>query len=330
MVWRQPAFLAFILGFTLLTLPLAAAAQQTAKVPRIGVLRATAATDFPQIREAFRSGLREAGYIEGQNVLVEWRFAGGDAEQFPQLAAELVRLNVDVIVTSGAGATLAVRQVSRTVPVVFVAVADPVGSGLVASLARPGGNATGLGFLTPEVNEKRLEFLKEAVPGARRVAVLWNPGNEGHRQQIAQLENAARALRADLLPVEVRRPEDFEDAFSVMAQGQASALMVLVSPLHHRHLQRLVDLALRAKLPAMMEFTEFASAGGLMAYGPSWLDVNRRAGAYVGRILKGTKPADLPVEQPTKFEFVLNLKTAKALGLTIPPSLLLRADQVIE
>jgi putative ABC transport system substrate-binding protein len=310
--------------------PLAVEAQQAGKAARIGMIRTTGATDFPQFAEAFRSGLRQAGYVEGQNVSVEYRWAEGDAERLPVLAADLVRLNVDVIVASGTDAALAVRRASPTIPLVFLAVADPVGSGLIATLARPGGNSTGLAFLTPEVNEKRLELLKQATPATQRVAVLLNPGNEGHRQQLARLEQAASALRVKLVAVEVQRPEDFEDAFFAIAKDRSPALMIMVSPLHHRHIQRLADLAIQARVPSMMEFTEFAKAGGLMAYGPSWADFSRRAGEYVGKILKGAKPADLPVEQPTNFEFVINLKTAEALRLTIPPSLRLRADQVIE
>ncbi len=312
----------------LLAAPLGAAAQSAGKAARVGVIQAAGV--FPQFQEAFRSGLRQAGYVEGQNVSVEARSAGGDTERFPELAAELVQLKVDVIVANGVAAAIAVRRVNPTIPIVFVGVADPVGSGLVSSLAHPGGNSTGLAFLTPEANEKRLELLKEATPRAQRVAVLVNPGNEGHREQLARLEHTARALRVELAAVEVRRPEDFEDAFLAIARERSPALLVMVSPLHHRYIGRLADLAIQARVPAMMEFTEFAKAGGLMAYGPSWADVSRRAGEYVGRILKGVKPGDLPVEQPTRFELVINLKTAKALGLTIPPSLLLRADEVIE
>ena len=310
--------------------PLTTEAQQAEKAPRVGVIRTTGPTDFPQFAEAFRSGLRQTGYVEGQNVSVEYRWAEGDAERLSVLAADLVRLNVDVIVASGTDAALAVRRASPTIPLVFLAVADPVGSGLIATLARPGGNSTGLSFLTPEVNGKRLELLKQATPASQRVAVLLHQGNEGHRQQLARLEPAASALRVKLVAVEVQRQEDFKDAFFVIAKDRSPALMIMVSPLHHRHIQRLADLAIQAKVPSMMEFTEFAKVGGLMAYGPSWADFSRRAGEYVGKILKGAKPAELPVEQPTKFDFVINLKTAEALRLTIPPSLQLRADQVIE
>jgi len=308
--------------------PLAAEAQQAGKVARVGVIRTTGPTDFPQFAEAFRSGLREAGYVEGQNVAVEYRWAEGQDERIPALAADLVRLNMDVIVASGTDAALAVRRVSPTIPLVFLAVGDPVGSGLVATLARPGGNSTGLAFLTPELNGKRLEQLKQASPASERVAVLLNSGNEGHRQQLARLEQAASALRVKLVPVEVQRPEDFDDAFSAIAKDRSPALMIMVSGLHHRHIKRLAELAIQRKVPSTMEFTEYAEAGGLMAYGPSWADFSRRAGEYAGKILKGAKPADLPVEQPTTFEFVINLKTAKALGLTIPPSLLLGAKPI--
>jgi putative ABC transport system substrate-binding protein len=307
--------------------PLAAEAQQAGKA-RVGVIRTTGPTDFPQFAEAFRSGLRQAGYVEGQNVSVEYRWAEGDAERLPLLAADLVRLGVDVIVASGTDAALAVRRASPTIPLVFLAVGDPVGSGLIASFGRPGGHSTGLAFLTPEVNGKRLELLKQATPATQRVAVLLNPGNEGHRQQLAGLEQAAAALRVKLVAVEVQRPEDFAQAFAAIAKDSSPALMIMVSPLHHRHIQRLADLAIQTKLPSMMEFTEFAKAGGLMAYGPSWADFSRRAGDYVGKILKGAKPAHLPVEQPANFEFVINLKTAEALRLTIPLSLRLRAEVI--
>ena len=310
--------------------PLATEAQRAGMAARVGVIRTSGPTDFPQFAEAFRSGLRQAGYVETQNVSVEYRWAEGNDARIPALAADLVGLNVDVIVASGTDAALAVRRASPTIPLVFLGVGDPVGSGLVATLARPGGNSTGFAFLTPELNGKRLEQLTQATPATRRVAVLINPGNEGHRQQLARLEQTASALRVELVAVEVQRTEDFVDAFSAIAKDRSPALMILVSALHHRHVKRLAELAIQKRVPSIMEFTEFAKEGGLMAYGPSWVDVSRRAGEYAGKILKGAKPADLPVEQPTIFEFVINLKTAEALRLTIPSSLLLRADQVIE
>jgi putative tryptophan/tyrosine transport system substrate-binding protein len=308
--------------------PLVAEAQQARKAARVGVIRTTGPTDFPQFAEAFRSGLRQAGYVEGQNVSVEYRWAEGDDERIPMLAADLVQLNVDAIVASGTEAALAARRASPTIPLVFLAVGDPVGSGLVATLAHPGGNTTGLAFLTPELNGKRLEQLRQASPASQRVAVLLNPGNDGHRHQLARLEQAASALRVKLVPVEVQRPKDFDDAFIAIAKDRSPALMIMVSGLHHRYIKRLAELAIQWKVASTMEFTEFAKAGGLMAYGPSWTDFSRQAGAYVGKILKGTKPADLPVEQPTNFEFVINLKTAKALGLTIPASLLVGAETI--
>lgn len=309
--------------------PFATEAQQGGKVARIGVIRTTGPTDFPQFAEAFRSGLRQAGYVEGQNVSVQYRWADGDDARIPGLAADLVALNVDVIVASGTAAALAVRRASPTIPLVFLGVGDPVGSGLVATLARPGGNSTGLAFLTPELNGKRLELLKQATPATRRVSVLINPGNEGHRRQLARLGPTASALRIELVPVEVQRHEDFVDAFSAIAKDRSPALMIMVSALHHRYVKRLAELAIQYRVPSIMEFTEFAKEGGLMAYGPSWVDFSRRAGEHAGKILKGAKPADFPVEEPTIFELVINQKTAEALHLTIPPSLLLRADQVI-
>jgi putative ABC transport system substrate-binding protein len=310
--------------------PFAANAQPAASVARVGVIRTTAQSDFPQFGEAFRNGLGRVGYVEGRNVAVEYRYADGDAARLPALAADLVRRNMDVIVASGTDAALAVRRASPTVPLVFLAVADPVRSRLVDNLARPGGHSTGLGFLTPELNGKRLELLKQATPATQRVAVLINRGIEEHGRQLAQLEQTASALQVKLVPVEVMRAEDFDQAFVAIAKDRSPALMVMVSPLHHRHIQGLADRAIQSRVPSMMEFTEFAKAGGLMAYGPSWADFSRRAGEYAGKILKGAKPADLPVEQPTTFELVINLRTAKALGLSLPPSLELRADHKIE
>jgi putative tryptophan/tyrosine transport system substrate-binding protein len=308
--------------------PQVAEAQSPKSAARIGVIRTTGPTDFPQFAEAFRAGLRDAGYVQGQNIAVEYRWAEGNDERIPALAADLARLNLDAIVATGTEAALSVRRASPTTPLVFLAVGDPVGSGLVASLARPGGNSTGLAFLTPELNGKRLEQLRQASPGSRRVAVLVNPGNEGHRRQLARLEEAASALGVRLAPVEVQRSEDFDSAFIAIARDPSPALMIMVSGLHHRYIQRLAELATQWKVASTMEFTEFARAGGLMAYGPSWTEFSRRAAEYVGKILKGTKPADLPVEQPSSFDFVINLKTAKALGLQIPPSLLVGAETI--
>jgi len=318
------------LALGMLAAPLAVGAQQARQVARVGYLGATAAGASPHVVEAFRQSLREQGYVEGQNLAIEFRWAEGRADRFPALAAELVSLAVDVIFAPTTPAALAAKDATTTIPIVFVLVGDPVGTGLVQSLARPGGTITGTALLSPEVNEKRLELLKETVPGLSRVAVLLNPGRQAHEQQVKDLSGAGRVLGVQIRAVGVQRAEDLEGAFAAMSRESAGAVFVLVSPLHHLEMQRIVDLAKQHRLPAVMEFNDFAEKGGLMAYGPRAVDLYRRAGSHVGKILKGTKPADLPVEQPTKFELVINLKTAKALGLTIPQSILIRADQVIQ
>jgi putative ABC transport system substrate-binding protein len=317
----------------LVAAPLAAEAQQAAKIARIGYLSINLAAN-PHLREAFLQGLRDLGYVEGRDVVIEDRSAEGKLERFPALAAELVALKVDVIVTAGGPpAALAAKQATRTLPIVFAAAADPVTDGLVTSLARPGGNVTGLSILAPELVGKRLEQLTQAVPGVSRVAVLWQPGALGKRTEKDTLkgaEVAARALGVRLQVVEARGPDDFDRAFSDMTRARAGALTVLTGAMFFGERRRLVDLAAKQGLPAVYPWREFVDAGGLMAYGPNVADLYRRAATYVDRILKGAKPGDLPVEQPTKFELVINLKTAKALGLTIPQSVLLRADEVIQ
>jgi len=312
--------------------PLAAEAQQAAKIARIGYLATNPATS-PHPREAFLQGLRDLGYVEGRNLVIEYRHAEGKVEQLPALAAELVALKVDVIVASGTLAALAAKQATSTLPIVFNPAGDPVGSGLVTSLARPGGNVTGLSAFAPELIGKRLELLKQAVPGVSRVAVLWQPGAFGERAEMDTLkraEVAARDLGVPLQFVEARGPADFDRAFSDMTRARAGALTVLASNMFNSERRRLVDLAAKNRLPALYSARELVDAGGLMSYGANLADLNRRAATYVDRILKGTKPADLPVEQPTKFELIINLKTAKALGLTIPQSVLGRADEVIQ
>jgi ABC-type uncharacterized transport system substrate-binding protein len=328
------AFIGTVAG-GLLSTPLAAGAQQAAKIARIGYLSPNLATS-PHLREAFRQGLRDLGYVEGRNLVIEYRDAEGKVERLPALAAELVALKVDVIVTEGGNTVvpLAAKQATRTLPIVFATAADAVGSGLVTSLARPGGNVTGLDSLSTELVSKRLELLTQAVPGVGQVAVLWLPGVYGERTEKEMLtgaEVAARGLGVRLQFVEATRdPADFDRAFSDMTRARAGALTVLPSNLFRREHGRLLDLAARHRLPAVYPWRDFVDAGGLMSYGASLTDLSRRAATYVDRILKGAKPGDLPVEQPTKFELTINLKTAKALGLTIPPSLLQRADQIIE
>jgi putative ABC transport system substrate-binding protein len=314
---------------------LAAEAQQAAKIARIGYLSPNLATS-PHLREAFRQGLRDLGYVEGRNLVIEYRDAEGKFERVPALAAELVALKVDVIVTEGASTVvpLAAKQATSTLPIVFAAAADPVGSGLVTSLARPGGNVTGLSNIATELVGKRLELLTQAVPGVGYVAVLWLPGVYGERTEREMLtgaEVAARGLGVRLQFVEARRdPADFDRAFSDITRARAGALILLPSNLFLRERRRLVDLAARHRLPAVYPWRDAVDAGGLMSYGASLTDSSRRAATYVDKILKGAKPGDLPVEQPTKFELFINLRTAKALGLTISSSLLARADQVLE
>jgi putative ABC transport system substrate-binding protein len=317
----------------LVAAPLAAEAQQAAKVARLGYLGNSPAAN-PHLREAFLQELRELGYVEGRNLVIETRFAEGKLERFPALAAELVALKVDVIFAGGGTlSALAAKQATRTLPIVFAAVVDPIASGVVTSLARPGGNVTGLSNLAPELVGKGLELLTQAVPGLTRVAVLWHPGGLGERTEKDMLkaaEVAARALGVRLQVVEARGPADIDRAFSQMTRARAGALTVLGSTMFNNERRRLADLAAKNRLPAVYPLREFVDAGGLMAYGANFADLFRRAATYVDKILKGAKPADLPVEQPTKFELVINLKTAKALGLTIPQSVLGRADEVIQ
>jgi putative ABC transport system substrate-binding protein len=317
----------------LLAAPLAAEAQQAAKVARIGYLSPNLAAS-PHQQEAFRQGLRDLGYVEGRNLAIEYRDAEGKAERLPALATELVALKVDVIVTGGGTPTaLAAKQATKTIPIVFAGVADPVTSGLVTSLARPGGNVTGSSNLTPELVGKRLEQLTQTVPGVSRVAVLWQPGGLGERTEKDMLkgaEVAAPAVGVRLQFVEARGPENFDRAFSDMTKARAGALTVLPSNMFINERRRLVDLAAKHRLPTVYGLREFVDAGGLMSYGPNLADLSRRAATYVDKILKGAKPGDLPVEQPTKFELVINLKTAKALGLTIPQSVLAHADDLIQ
>ena len=308
----------------------AAEAQQAAKVPRIGYLSHNLAAT-PHLPEAFRQGLRDLGYVEGRNLVIEYRDA--EVERLPALAAELVALWVDVIVTVSDTTALAAKQATRTVPGVFTAVADAVAAGIVTSLARPGGNVTGLSSVGPELVGKRLEQLKQAVPGVSRVAVLWHPGVVDARTEKGMLkgtEIASRALGVRLQFVEARGPADFDRAFSDMTRARAGALTVLPSNMFLREHRRLVDLAAKNRLPAVYTSREFVDAGGLMSKGANQVYLYRSAATYVDKILKGAKPADLPVEQPTKFELVINLKTAQALGLAIPQSVLARADEVIQ
>ena len=316
----------------LLAAPLAAEAQQAANIARLGFL-GNSATALAHLREAFLQGMRERGYVEGRNLAIEYRYADGKLEQLPELAAELVALKVQIIVALPTPAAQAAKQATKTIPIVFAGAGDPVASGLVTSLARPGGNVTGLSGLGPELIGKCLEQLKQAVPGVSRVAVLWQPGGQGERtdrNNLKEAEVAARALGMRLQIVEARGTADFDRAFSDMTTARVGALTVLPSNMFNTERRRLANLAAKNRLPAVYQFREYVDAGGLMAYGANLADLNRRAATYVDKILKGAKPGDLPIEQPTKFELVINLKTAKALGITIPQSFLLRADEVIK
>jgi ABC-type uncharacterized transport system substrate-binding protein len=325
---------AFVSGITLglLAAPLAADAQQAGKVPRIGFLSLPSPSDRPPLLDAFRQTLRELGWVEGQNIAIDYRYAEGRVDRLPDLAAELVRLKVGLIVASaGTQAATAAKNATETIPIVMIYVRDPVGTGLIASLARPGGNVTGVsGSAGLELFAKQLELLKETVPKIRRVAILSNPDNAYHQLAIREVNVAARSLEVQLQLLEARGPNEFDGAFAAMAKERVEALLVLSDAIFGSHGTRLADLAARSRLPAAYGVREDVEAGGLMSYGPSLLDSYRRAATYVDRILKGAKPGDLPVEQPTKFELVINLKTAKALGLTIPPSVLGRADQIIQ
>jgi putative ABC transport system substrate-binding protein len=323
--------LIFGLCALLFALSYSAQAQQPKKVPRIGYVSGSgdANTPGPQV-EAFGQGLRDLGYIEGKNILIEYRHTEAKPDRLPRLAAELVRLKVDVIVVSSALATAAARNVTREIPIVMAVAGDPVGSGHVTSLGQPGGNITGLTNLAPELGGKRLEILKEVIPGLSRVAILADPTNPVFKLQLREVETAAQALKLQVQILEVRGPNDFDDAFGAAKKGRAGAVSTLASAFLGAHRQKLVDFAEISRLPAMYHSSGFAEIGGLMSYGVNNADLYRRAATYVDKILKGAKPADLPVEQPTKFELVINLKTAKQIGLTIPPNVLARADKVIK
>jgi len=314
----------------LFALCLPAQAQQPKKIPRIGYLSALSQPADSYRREAFRQGLRELGYIEGQNITIEYRYADGKLDRLADLAAELVRLKVDIIVTQSTLDAYAARQSTSTIPIVTTASGDAVGTGLVASLARPGGNITGLTSLSRELSGKRLELLKETVRGLSRVAVLWNAANPDNAGDVEEAQVQAKTLGLELQSLEIRDPNDFDGAFQNAVRKRAGALLPLADSLTINHQSLIVYLAAKSRLPTMHEQSEFVEAGGLMAYGPSVLGLFRHVATYVDKILKGRKPADLPVEQPMKFEFVINLKTAKQIGLTIPPNVLVRADKVFK
>jgi len=312
----------------LLALCPSAEAQQPEKVPRIGYLGGVSLSANTARHEAFRQGLRELHYLEGKNIVIDWRSADGKLERLPALAAEMVRLKLDVIVTSGASATRAVKEATNTIPIVMTNDPDPVGDGIIASLARPGGNITGLSTLAPELNGKRLEVLREVVPKLSRVAILRVSTNLAGGQ-VRELELAAKAFGVKLQYLDVLDSKNIETTFRAVSKGRADGVLVLASGIISAQRAQIADLAVKNRLPVIYHEPRYVEAGGLMSYGVSLLDLDRRAATYVDKILKGAKPADLPVEQPTKFELIINLKAAKEIGLTIPPNVLVRADRVI-
>jgi putative ABC transport system substrate-binding protein len=314
------------LAVLLLAAPLAAEAQAVGRIPRIGFL----SESRQPWDEGFRQGLGGLGYVPGHNIAIEYRYGDGKFERLPGLAVDLVRLNVDVIVAGGTHAISAAKRATSVIPIVMAVTADPVGSGFVASLGRPGGNITGLTSLSPDLSGKRLALLKEMVPTLTRVSVLWNSGNADNASQLREAESAAQLLGVQLQPVGVRDSKDFDKAFAMILSGRAGAVYTLGDALFADNRARIADFTTRNRLPSMFSTRQSVEAGGLVSYGTSFVDLFRRAAIYVDRILKGAKPGDLPVEQPSKFELVINMRTAKTLGLTIPQALLLRADQVVQ
>ena len=318
------------LSVMLLALSVAAEAQQPKKVFRIGLLSGLRPSPMPPVIEAFRQELPELGYIEGQNILIEYRWAEGKDERYAILAAELVNLGVDVIVTQGTAATVAAKQATNTIPIIVSGAGDLVGEGIVASLARPGGNVTGFTNIDPDLSAKRLQLLKEAFPKISRVGVLYHGGSGGDQEELRETQTAAKKLGVDIQPLHVLEPEQFQRAYAAMTKERAQALIIFPGTFTAFHRRALLELAAKIRIPTMCARPEWSEAGALISYGHDPRDQFRRAAIYADKILKGTKPADLPVQQPTKFEFVIDLKTAKQLGLTIPPNVLARADRVIK
>ena len=322
-----------LFGFliTVLLFTAVLSAQPLPKVPRIGLLLPWSPSSEVALSfvKAFRQGLRELGHIENRDVMIDYRYRDGLLEQLPDAAAELVELKVDIIVTSAGPPALAAKQATKTIPIVFTQVSDPIAEGLVASLARPGGNITGLSQTGSDLAGKRLELLKEAIPKLSRVAALWPSASKAVLARLRETQSAAQTMGLQVITLEVQKLDDFEVAFKAATTGRADALIVLQSALTNTHRNLIVELAAKSRLPTMFEEASHVNAGGLMSYGPSFFDLQRRAAVYVDKILNGAKPADLPVEQPRKFELVINLRTAKQIGLTIPPNVLARADRVI-
>jgi putative ABC transport system substrate-binding protein len=318
------------LGATFFSWPFPSVAQQPPGMPRIGLLSAFAPSDTALWHQAFQLRLRDLGWVEGKNISIEYRHAEGRSDRLPHLAADLARLKVDIIVAAGGTPALAAQKATKAIPIVMTAVADPVALGLVESLARPGGNVTGLSQMNPHLAGKRLELLKEMIPRLSRVAVLWNPQLKNATLTWKEIQLPARQLGVELLSLEVRSPNEFDKAFEDATRARARALFIVGDAMVVTNLKRIADLAAKSRLPSIFNISDFADAGGLVTYGPDRSDMYRRAATFVDKILKGAKPGELPVEQPTKFELVINLKTAKAIGLAIPQELLLRADRVIE
>ncbi|HEU4341909.1 MAG TPA: ABC transporter substrate-binding protein [Candidatus Binatia bacterium] len=319
----------FLLTFSLTSFHFASA-RQPKKIPRIGFLGNSTATLEANLIGPFREGLRDLGYVEGKNIVIEWRWAEGKYERFPTLIAELIALNVDVMVTAGTPASLAVKKATTSIPLVMIAVGDPVATGLVTSLAHPGGNITGLTSIAAEIEGKRLELLREVVPKISHIAVLWNAASPVQVIQERETRAAAQGLGMKMLSLGVRTREEIEDAFATIVRERPRALFVLADRLFLHHRQRIMDFAAKHRLPGVHAYVELVEAGGLMSYGPSYAGMHRRAAYFVDKIIKGAKPADLPVERPAKFELVINLTAAKQIGVTIPPSMLYRADRVIK
>ena len=322
---KRRAFIT-LLGGAAAAWPLAARAQQGKNIPRIGVLWPNPPATF----DFMRQGLKDFGYIEGRNIAFEFRWAEGKLDQLPEMAAELARLQVDVIVTLAPQATLAAKQATQTIPIVFVAMGDPVASGVVSSLAQPGANVTGTTRMISEMSAKHVELLKEAVPSLSKLAVLWNPTNSSHGPALQAVDAAARSLSLLIQPLQVRAVAELDGTFAVIVREKADGVLFIADPIFFIQLKRMADFVASSRLPAIANFTEFPKLGGLMGYAPSLPDEFRHAAGHIDKILKGAKPADLPVEQPTRFQLVINLKTAKALGLEVSPMLLARADEVIE
>lgn len=326
---KKAAVPSILAAVVLVAVAVIAEAQQPKKVPRIGFLSVTSSGQDPRL-EAFRQGLREMGYVEGKNFTLEYRSAEGKFDRLPALAAELIRLNVDVIVTQGTPAAAAAKNTTSTIPIIVSGGTDPVATGLVSSLARPGGNITGVTIMNEELAGKRLELLKETSPKVSRIGVLWNSPNPGAAVVFKQTQSAAQELRLSLQSLEVQTVNDLQGAFEAATRSGVNGLALLATSPITDHLKLVADLAVKNRLPSIYDRSDFVEAGGLMSYGPNVPDMSRRAAIYVDKVLKGANPGDLPVERPTKFELVINLKTAKALGLTIPPVVMMRAEKVIK